>query len=97
MDVIDHAGALSDISAVEFALAVALVVLSVVAGATAFLWTRWMTRQEARHDSSDARQWDVMARMATKDDLREMQRHIDGRLDRLETRIDYGAATRGAE
>lgn len=97
MDAIGQAGALAQISAVELALALMLIVLSIVGGIAGFLWTRWMTRQETRIDLVEKRQWDMLERVSTKDDMRDMQKHIDGRLDRLETRMDFGAATRGAE
>ena len=97
MDAIGQAGALAQISAVELALALMIIVISIVGGIAGYLWTRWMTRQEVRIDVVEERQWGMLETVSTKDDMREMQRHIDGRLDRLETRIDYGAAARSAE
>lgn len=97
MDAIGQAGALAQISAVELALALMIIVISIVGGIAGYLWTRWMTRQEVRIDVVEERQWGMLETVSTKDDMRDMQRHIDGRLDRLETRIDYGAAARGAE
>ena len=97
MDAIGQAGALAQISAVELALALMIIVISIVGGIAGYLWTRWMTRQEVRIDVVEERQWGMLETVSTKDDMRDMQRHIDGRLDRLETRIDYGAAARTAE
>ena len=95
MEPFQHVGALTQISAVELALAIAVIVLSLVAGAASFLWTRWMTRQENRLDDVEKRLWAIVERVSTKDDLREAIRHLDDRLDRLESRIDL-AASQGA-
>lgn len=97
MDAIGQAGALAQTSAVELALALILVAVSTVGGIAGYLWTRWMTRQEARIDVVEERQWDMLERVASKEDMRGMTKHIDGRLDRLETRMDYGAPMRSAE
>ena len=97
MEAIEQGGALAQISAVELALAIMIIVISIIGGIAGYLWTRWMTRQEVRIDVVEERQWGMLETVSTKDDMREMQRHIDGRLDRLEARIDYGAAARSAQ
>ena len=92
MESLERIGSLSEISPVELALAILIVGLTIVAGFASFLWTRWMTRQETRIDRVEQRQWDMLERVSTKDDLHNAIRHLDDRLDRLENRIDYGAA-----
>jgi hypothetical protein len=93
----EEAGSLAQISAVELALSLILIALSVLGGVAGYLWTRWMTRQEGRIDVVEQRQWDMLERVSTKDDIRDSQKHLDGRLDRLENRMDYAAGLRSAE